>query len=221
MNVKGLREIIAEKLRLAIFEGMFKPGDVLNVSIRAQQLNVSSSPIRDALLHLEKESLVRNVHNKGWFVIKLTPHEVKQIVGLRSVLEVVALKRAKQRLNSSNLKQLTNIHKELLRLIEQANWVEMMKKDYEFHRQIWALAQHQLLQETLVRISTPYFAYMQAVIRSLAVSPEEIKKSGAMHQSLIDYLANQRRLTAEKAIALHMEPANIENWDELLRIGEA
>ena len=216
LSFKGMRAHVADTLRKAIFEGVFKPGDLLQDTLLAQKLTVSRGPVREALLQLEKESLVRNVHNRGWFVIELTPAEVSEIISLRCLLEVVSLKLAASRATAAELRHLAAIHAQLRRLIKDGNVVEVLRQDFEFHRYIWSLSGHRLLEETLNKIATPYFAYMQAVIRSLALPFKEYKSTLKTHQVMVNYIARRTRLTAEECIGAHLGPLKIKDWNQLM-----
>lgn len=213
---KGMREHVADTLRKAIFEGTFKPGDLLQDTVLAQQLSVSRGPVREALLQLEKESLVRNVHNHGWYVIRLTANEVSEIISLRSLLEVTALRLAAELRSPEGLRQLTATHAELRRRIREANVVAVLTQDFAFHRCFWRLAEHKLLEDTLVKITAPYFAYMQAVIRSLSLPLKEYQSTLQTHQLIVDYVAGRSRMTAEQCVAAHIAPLKIKDWNRLL-----
>jgi DNA-binding GntR family transcriptional regulator len=223
---KGLREQVADTLRTAIFEGRFKPGELLKDSALAMQFNISRSPVREALLQLEKESLVRNFHNRGWYVIELTLAEISEIVSLRVVLEVLALKLAAHNVKKQELEKLATVQEKLMQAFWAEDWknamCEVVKKDFEFHHDIWMISNHHLLEETLVRTTRPYFAYMQATIRSMVSSPEQYREQyeGAYrtHQSLIDYLAKPGELSAELCVCQHLlAPSMMEGWDHLVR----
>jgi len=217
LSFKGMRAHVADTLRRAIFEGTFKPGNLLQDTVLAEQLSVSRGPVREALLQLEKESLVRNIHNRGWFVIELTPEEVSEIISLRCLLEAIGLKQAASRVTPAELKQLTAIHAELRRRVKAGDAVAVLRQDFEFHRYLWHLAGHRLLEETLHKISAPYFAYMQAVIRSLSLPLKEYQSTLKTHQLMVDYVGGQTQLTAEECIAAHMAPLKIKDWDRLMR----
>lgn len=218
LSIKSMREHVAETLRKAIFDGTFKPGDLLPDTALAQQLNVSRGPVREALLQLEKESLVRNVHNHGWYVIQLTAEEVSEIISLRCLLEATALKLAASRVTPEELKQLTAIQAGLRRCVKEGQTIAVLSQDVAFHRCLWSLSRHKLLEETLVKITAPYFAYMQAVIRSLSLPMKEYQSTLATHQVIVDYLAGRCAITAEECIAAHMAPLRIRDWNRLLDI---
>lgn len=218
LSFKGMRAHVADTLRKAIFEGVFRPGDLLQDTVLAQKLTVSRGPVREALMQLEKESLVRNVHNRGWFVIELTAAEVCEIISLRCLLEVVSLKLAASRATAAELRQLAAIHTQLRRLIKDGSVVEALKQDFEFHRYIWSLSGHRLLEETLNKITTPYFAYMQTVVRSLSLPLKEYKSTLKTHQVIVNYIARRTRLTAEECITAHLGPLKIKDWDRLMEV---
>ncbi len=218
LSFTGMRVHVADTLRKAIFEGTFKPGDLLQDTVLAQQLSVSRGPVREALLQLEKESLVRNVHNHGWYVIQLTAEEVSEIISLRCLLESATLKLAASRATAQELKQLTAIHTELRRCVRDGQALAVLTQDFAFHRCLWSLSGHQLLEDTLVTITAPYFAYMQAVIRSLPLPLKEYRSTLKTHQVIVDYVAGRCRMTAEECIAAHMAPLRIREWNRLLDI---
>lgn len=211
----GIRERVAERLRDAIVRGELKPGDPLKDVDLAQTLRTSRGPIREALLQLEKESLVRNVHNRGWFVIELSPEEVSDIVSLRVALEAVAIRQAARLITPAKLVQVRRRYDKLFELAQRDEMVSLLRADFEFHQQIWTLAGHPLLKDELVRISAPYFAYMQATIRQAPVPSTHFNTTAIQHLRIVDYLENPERWAVEEVLAEHFRSLNIPGWDRL------
>lgn len=87
---KTLRELSLAKLREAILEGYFKPGERLIERDLVEQLGVSRTIVREVLRHLESEGLVSTLHNKGPIVAKLDLEVVQQIYEVRAALEAMA-----------------------------------------------------------------------------------------------------------------------------------
>lgn len=87
----SLRETIAEKLRGAIVAGEMRPGQVYSAAALAQQLGVSATPVREAMLTLGQEGMVEVVRNKGFRVIELTDADLDQITYIRRLIEVPAI----------------------------------------------------------------------------------------------------------------------------------
>lgn len=82
-----LRARIVAKLRTAITEGVFKPGDRLVEIALAQRLQVSRPSIREAIRQLEAEGLVEIVPNRGPVVRSLSLQELCDIDDTRALVE--------------------------------------------------------------------------------------------------------------------------------------
>lgn len=87
---KTLRELALEKMRSAILDFRFKPGDRLVERNVAQMLGVSRTVVREVIRNLESEGLVQIVPHQGPIVAKASPEEVEQIYELRMLLEGAA-----------------------------------------------------------------------------------------------------------------------------------
>jgi DNA-binding GntR family transcriptional regulator len=88
------KEQAYELIKKAIFECKFLPGQVLNEIELAEWLGISRTPLREALAALEKDGFVNIIPNRGAFVCDITPTEVEEILDVREVLEVFAIKLA-------------------------------------------------------------------------------------------------------------------------------
>src|ERR1700733_10948862 len=89
-----LRAHVVKMLSAGILSGKYRPGDRLNESQIARELNISRIPVREALSQLQEQGLVQNRERRGMFVTNIGPEEVLQISSLRIVLETEALRLA-------------------------------------------------------------------------------------------------------------------------------
>jgi DNA-binding GntR family transcriptional regulator len=94
---KTLRELALDKVREAIVDGYFRPGDRLVERDLCAQLGVSRTIVREVLRHLESEGLVANLQNKGPIVAQLDLAEAKQIYEIRGALEGMAARLCAER----------------------------------------------------------------------------------------------------------------------------
>lgn len=94
---KTLRELTLDKVRDAIANGYFRPGDRLVERDLCAQLGVSRTVVREVLRHLESEGLVANLPNKGPAVAVLDFDEAKQIYEIRGALEGMAARLCAER----------------------------------------------------------------------------------------------------------------------------
>lgn len=94
---KTLRELALDKVRDAIVDGYFRPGDRLVERDLCAQLGVSRTIVREVLRHLESEGLVANLPNKGPIVAMLDLDEARQIYEIRGALEGMAARLCAER----------------------------------------------------------------------------------------------------------------------------
>ena len=89
-SAKTLRELAVERLRDAILDGQFRPGDRLVERVLCERLGVSRTVVREALRHLETEGLVDVVPQQGPAVARLDAGQATQIYEIRAMLEALA-----------------------------------------------------------------------------------------------------------------------------------
>lgn len=94
---KTLRELALEKVRDAIVQGYFRPGERLVERDLCVQLGVSRTVVREVLRHLESEGLVAIQPNKGPIVATLDIGEARQIYEIRGALEGMAARLCAER----------------------------------------------------------------------------------------------------------------------------
>jgi DNA-binding GntR family transcriptional regulator len=91
MKVKGLRDSVTENLRAQIITGRLEPGQRLNENELCELFGVSRSPLREALLILEREDLVINTPRKGTYVSPMSEEDLQVIYQVMDMVETYAL----------------------------------------------------------------------------------------------------------------------------------
>ena len=89
-NTKTLRELALEKMRDAILDLRFRPGERLVERVLCERLGVSRTVVREVLRHLETEGFVETIPHQGPAVAKLDLSIALQIYDLRALLEADA-----------------------------------------------------------------------------------------------------------------------------------
>jgi len=92
-NETPVRAQLLDRLRTAIMEGMFQPGDRLIERELCEQLGVSRASLREALRQIEAEGLIHYLPNKGAVVREITLEAVMELWELRTAVESVVAKR--------------------------------------------------------------------------------------------------------------------------------
>jgi DNA-binding GntR family transcriptional regulator len=124
------RFVVIKKIRDAILEETFKPGERLPEKQLGKMLNVSRTPAREALFALEKEGTVIMEPFKGATVKPLSPDEALDIAELRLSLIMLAVKPAHRHLSPADFDL-------AYRLAKQSSRTNSAKEQFEFDRRFW------------------------------------------------------------------------------------
>src|SRR5215469_17033447 len=122
--------LVVKKIREAILDEVFKPGDHLGEVELAERFEVSRSPVREGLLALEKEGTVSIGPYKGAMVRPLSAAEVLDIADLRLALVSLALKPAYRHLSPADFDHAYDLAKRLTR-------TKNAKEHFEYNRHFW------------------------------------------------------------------------------------
>ena len=98
-----VRTQVFRQLEKAILDGDLAPGTSLTEVKLSQELGVSRTPIREALMQLELEGLVKTTHNKGAVVVGISSGDVNDIYLIRTKVEGLAARRAAQNISDEEL----------------------------------------------------------------------------------------------------------------------
>src|SRR5580692_4787515 len=124
------RFVVIKKIRDAILEETFKPGERLPEEQLGKMLNVSRTPAREALFALEREGTVVMEPFKGATVKPLSPEEALDIAELRLSLITLAVKPAHRHLSPAEFDL-------AYRLAKQASRTNSAKEQFELDRRFW------------------------------------------------------------------------------------
>jgi DNA-binding GntR family transcriptional regulator len=114
---KPINEIVYEGLRTAIIKGIIPVGERIKETEYSERMNISRTPIREALKRIEDEGLVEYIPNVGVIVKKVSKEDVEEIFKIRIALETLATKNAMEIMTEKEFEQMY----QLLVKTEEAN----------------------------------------------------------------------------------------------------
>jgi DNA-binding GntR family transcriptional regulator len=188
-------------LRHAILEGELAPGERLRAEALAARLGTSRTPVREALLMLEREGLVDLQPNRGAIVRAFDAADLLDLYEVRALVEPHGAARAATRISEPDLARLA----ELCRLGERAgpDVAAQIEGNEEFHRIIAAAADSPRLLSALRGVAGIPRAF-RAVFWA---TDEQREKSLFCHRELVAALAGRRPELAESVMRMHIVDA--------------
>lgn len=149
IDTRSLVEKVYDFLLGRIIEGEFKYGETLNIKKQADELHVSTMPVREALKRLEYEKIVEIKPRSRCQIRIPSKKEIKEIYELREVLELYAIKKFREKHDASKLVRLQEITEEMKKIDEIDDESEKARVaislDRDFHAEICKLADNESL----------------------------------------------------------------------------
>lgn len=181
---KPIREITYEALKDAIIAGAILPGERIVESNFAKQLNISRTPIREALRKLEQDGLVEYTPRKGVIVKSLEEEDINEIYTIREVLEALALQKALARITPEDIADLRHTLSQIDECVLSGDIVTASKHSREVHLKIYRMSG----MERLVGLLNTLDEYMDR-FSFMSLSDDERRKTAAReHRQLVDAL---------------------------------
>lgn len=145
---QSLHEAIVSRLRDMIAQGELAPGTRVHEGHLCQMLNVSRTPLREALKYIASEGLLELVPNRGAIVRKLTPKDVKDTLAVLAVMEGLAGKLACERATDEEIVQMRRLHDRMCGYFVARDRLNYFNDNQEIHTRFVKLADNQSLALT-------------------------------------------------------------------------
>ena len=193
-TVKIYREPIksqaAAYIREAILTGGLQPEERIVPSAIAKELNTGRGVIREALMQLESEGLVKTIPYRGSFVSKLNYDDLEEISTLRTMIESYAIRESVGKITEEDYHALYEICSNMQRSADQKKLYDVVRYDSDFHGYFVKKVSRSVLYEawdiTTGKMSNLFFSMFSRgyplsqvaenhvkLIETLRVSPEE------------------------------------------------
>jgi DNA-binding GntR family transcriptional regulator len=184
-----LGEIVADKIRRLILNGHLQPGARLVERDFAAQLEVSRSPVREALRILDQEGLVEKLPTRGIIVKELTRREVVEIFDIREALEGMASRLAAERIAGGatcDLEQLVANSRAALKAddldaVRESNW--------GFHDEIIAFSDNEILQQMLIPLMSRLHWVLRQITDFQRIEVDHLRLAAAIESGYPDLAA--------------------------------
>jgi DNA-binding GntR family transcriptional regulator len=203
---RSTAQMIADQLREEIIQGAIRPGQQINESLLARQLNMSRGPLREALQRLCQEGILISRRNYGVFVLEVKTHDLREIYEVRESVESAA---ASGLLNGSpkqikdTCEVLRKIVGEMAKQVATTDWQTFARLDMQFHSALVAGTGN----SRFIRIYKTLAAESRMCILGLEVSYPRMDVLVQEHQNILDLLEAGDRRGLLEAISRHMQKA--------------
>jgi DNA-binding GntR family transcriptional regulator len=200
---KGLADDVYGAIFNKLMSLEIAPGSRITVDGLVRELEVSHTPIREALGRLEGEGLVVKTHLVGYSAApQITRRHFDELYEMRLLLEPDAARRAARQINEDRIRRLTETAEQMRRLgggRERLKYSGFARLDADLHDQILEIAGNELVRDTLAHLHTHFHIFR--LMFHARVTEEALSE----HESLLVALSSGDADGAEHAMRAHIE----------------
>ncbi|HEY3049669.1 MAG TPA: GntR family transcriptional regulator [Polaromonas sp.] len=197
----ALHEQVAHRLRQMLVENRIPPGAKLNERELSEVLNVSRTPLREAIKMLAAEGLVELLPNRGAIAVELTEADVLNTFEVMAGLEAQSGELAAQRITDSELAEIRAMHFEMMAAYTRRDLSNYYRLNAAIHRAINAAAKNPVLTATYNQVN----ARLQALRFRTNQDEEKWKIAMKEHEQMIDALSARDPRAMRTVLLTHLD----------------
>jgi DNA-binding GntR family transcriptional regulator len=188
-----------------------EPGTQLRPDTIAEQLEISTTPVREALHRLEGDGLVVKLPYQGWFVRQFTEKEVRELYELRASLECFSVRLACERIEDDEVKWLRDHQKVGEAALKAGDMDAYGIYNRDLHCAIMDAARNSYLASAMGQLTLQTQMLMSKTIRLVGRPSRAIEE----HRELVDLISKRQGKAAQKVMERHILSA----MEDILRSG--
>ena len=197
-----LRDVVFNTLRHAILTGELKPGERLMEIHLADRLGVSRTPIREAIRKLELEGFVIMIPRKGAQVAKISEKNLKDVLEVRRVLDVLAVELACDRMSDEEKEEMKKAADEFARTVKSSkNPQEITEADVNFHDIILKSTGNGRLVQLVNNLAEHLYRYRLEYIKDSSYHNRLLSE----HEAIVNAILKADKKAAAKAVVEHID----------------
>lgn len=198
------RSVLSDQVSQAITDGLldgrFQPGDSLVENELAEMLGVSRSPVREALVELQKAGLITKQTGRRAVIRSWSSRDLEELFAIRALLEGYAARLAASRTGELELDRLSEIVVEMRQAADDDDFSGLVRLDLAFHEELWRLSGNVLLQSVLGGLKQQFRLFLTMNWKFHGGA----SRVHSNHQTVIDALESGNPNTAEKVMKKHV-----------------
>jgi DNA-binding GntR family transcriptional regulator len=204
---QSLTELVYREVRQKVVAGLIQPGEWLRQEQLAQQLEVSQTPIRQALDWLVADGLAERVPHKGVRVSGFDSDEIAEVYCLRLLLDPIVARLAAKKMSGGQLDRLRSIVEQAEGMTELSEMPVRRSLNREFHKIMGESAGHGTLKRLyeIVWNRFPDWMFYEGLHKDLDTTAERLSREMVEHKRLLDSIATRNADLAERLAADHIK----------------
>lgn len=196
-------EQIYHLLRKSIIRHQMAPGQIISEKDLCAELNVSRTPVREALRRLADEDLVNVYPHSGTYVSEISYDIAKEGYAIRRALEIMSVRTTSTRISSEQMDNLWALVGDMRRIVHDGLLDQYIEVDDAFHRSIAEYSGFAHLWKfiNLAKVHLDRLRHISAPV------PGHLLEATNQHEAIVKALAKGNTDQADLAMQIHLDDA--------------
>lgn len=190
----------ADAIRRKIFDGQLEDGEPLRQDLLAAEFGISRTPVREALVQLEAEGLVKIEPHKGAVVAGTSLASVEETFELREVLEPMLLERSAPHLTAEDFRAIDAVLQEYSAELRNHNVKRWGELNTLLHAKLYARAERPQIQGIVDKLLNASDRYTRLQL----ILTDELERAEREHAEIVAMCRNGAFAQAGEALRLHI-----------------
>jgi len=218
---KTLSEQVREYLREQLESGRLKAGDKIDETSLAKSLGVSRTPIREAIIHLEKEGFIEILRRRCIKIKRLSLNEIKNIYTIIGALEAEAAEVAMDKFTEEDISKMEELYHKMEKALKKGDHIKYMEFNFQSHSLFIDKFGNEILRNIIDSLKKRLYDFPRIIV----TIPEWEKMLMNDHYNLIQLFkkkdkASLRKLIKEKHWNFDRNyPFMIQKYSEIIEKG--
>jgi DNA-binding GntR family transcriptional regulator len=194
-------DYVLESLRTAILLGDIQPGTSITEKQVRDLLNVSSSPVREALNQLEAEGLLAKSPHVGTKVAEIVVEDAKELYSIQALLQSSAVQICAKKLSEADLREAEKLNVQIHDLIHSENpdFATIKILNYRFHMIVCGASVYPWLTRLISAL------WIRLPSKTVWTSPKEAKAAIRYHARLLSAIRKKDAIQAGALMKQHLQ----------------
>jgi len=211
------KDFVYFEIKKRIIEGVLEPDQSINEESLASELNISRTPIREAMQRLEIEELIVRLPNGRLKVAPVSVQEVEELFTVRSLLEGLVAREAAIKAKEDDIQTLRRLTEQIVKAYEDDRREDVVFYGSEFHSYLYQISGNKTATKMLNQLKDHISRYRR-------IGPtrnyERSRKAAEEHQAMFEAIANRDPALAEQLMREHIKnsmEAAVQSIKEILQ----
>ena len=205
-EVRVLADWVTASLREAILNGYFEPGEKLDQDLIAEELELSRTPVREALKRLESEGFIEVRPHYGAFITEVSQRDIREVYEVRRLLESEVVRQVTPLIPESVLNELDRSFVETQAQFDAGDTTKHFESDIHFHGTILDFVENRLLKEVIDGLNNR----ISIVRRFAQLRPgPHLVESFKEHRAILQAMRQRDAKQAAELMRRHLEESSL------------